>query len=399
MTTPDVPVAPAPPVEVPKPEGMPTLGVTRDRSGTVVLHMPVDVRSASLAVIAVIGTVFTLRWASAVFIPVMLGVMFSYALSPLVGRLVRWRIPRVLASALLVSGLVGGLGGTFYSLSDDASTLIATLPEAAQKLRNALRPERGQRNSAIETVQKAAAELEQAAHEGTEIRAPRGVMRVQIERPKFNIQDYLWTGGMGLISFLGQALAVFFIAFFLLASGDTFRRKMVKLAGPRLSQKKITLEMLDEIAEQVERYLLVQVFTSVLVGIATGVVFMLMGLEHPVVWGVAGALLNLIPYVGSIATAAAAALVAFLQFGTIEGALAVSGASFSIHAVSGYLLTPWLTSRTSRMSPIVVFVGVLAWGWLWGIWGLLLGIPILMAVKAVCDRIDSLKPIGELLGT
>jgi predicted PurR-regulated permease PerM len=103
--------------------------------------------------------------------------------------------------------------------------------------------------------------------------------------------------------------------------------------------------------------------------------------------------------VGAILVTAAAALVAFLQFGQVNMALWVGGASMAIHMVQGNLLTPWLTSQASRMNPVAVFVGVLAWGWLWGVWGLLLGIPILMAVKAVCDRVDDLKPVGELLGT
>ena len=365
----------------------------------VLLHMPVDVRSAALGVIAVLGVLFTLRWASAVFIPVMLGLMFSYALSPIVDRLAQWRIPRTLAAALLIGGIVGGLAGTFYSLSDDASALIATLPEAAHKVRNALRPARGQKDGPIDTVQKAAAELQQTADDGAEAKAPRGVTRVQIERPKFVIQDYLWSGGIGLVTFLGQALVVCFITFFLVASGDAFRRKMVKLAGPRISQKKLTVEALDEITEQIQRYLLVQAFTAAVAGVATGLAFQLLGLEHAAVWGVAAMLLSLIPYVGPIALTAAAALVAFLQFGTIQGALGIAGASLVIEGLKGYGLMPWLTSRASRMSPVVVFVGVLAWGWLWGIWGLLLGIPMLMAVKSVCDRIDNLKPIGELLGT
>jgi len=80
-------------------------------------------------------------------------------------------------------------------------------------------------------------------------------------------------------------------------------------------------------------------------------------------------------------------------------ALLVGGTSFVIHSIVGYLLLPWLTSRTSRMNAVTVFVGVLAWGWLWGLWGLLLGVPILMIVKAVCDRVDDLKPVGELLGS
>ena len=126
---------------------------------------------------------------------------------------------------------------------------------------------------------------------------------------------------------------------------------------------------------------------------------MALGLDNAAVWGIAAGVLNLIPYVGSVIIAGASSMVAFLQFGTLNMALLVGGASLVIHAITGNLLTPWLTSRASRMSPVAVFVGMLAWGWLWGVWGLLLGIPILMMVKAVCDRVDDLKPIGEFLGS
>ena len=365
----------------------------------MLLHMPVDIRSAALGVIAVLGVVFMLRWASAVFIPVMLGLVFSYALSPLVNRMARWRIPRGVAAGVLIVGILGGFVGTAYSLSDDASALVSSLPDATKKLRRALQPPGPKQPSAIETVQKAATELQEAAEaSGGSSAAPRGVTRVQIERPKFNVQDYLWSGGIGVVTFIGQTIVICLITFFLVASGDSFRRKLVKMSGPTIAKRKITVQVLDEINAQIQRYLLVQVFTSALVGVATGLVFMMLKLEHAAVWGVVAAVLNLIPYVGSIAVTLAASLVAFLQFGTIDGALAVGGSSLIIQSIEGYLVTPWLTSRASRMSPVVVFVGVLAWGWLWGVWGLLLGIPILMAVKAVCDRVDDLKPFGELLG-
>ncbi|HZF79575.1 MAG TPA: AI-2E family transporter, partial [Rubrivivax sp.] len=163
--------------------------------------------------------------------------------------------------------------------------------------------------------------------------------------------------------------------------------------------RKITVQMLDEITAQVQLYMLVQVFTSMLVGIGTWLVFMWIGLEQAAVWGVLAAVLNLIPYLGAIAVTAGATLVGLVQFGTLEMALVVAGASFVIQALEGYLLTPWLTSRAISMSPVVVFVGVLAFGWLWGLGGLLLGVPILMVVKSVCERIDDLQPIGELLGS
>ena len=113
-------------------------------------------------------------------------------------------------------------------------------------------------------------------------------------------------------------------------------------------------------------------------------------------WGVAAAVLNLVPFLGSIVISGAAAVMGFLQMGTLGVALLIGGVSLFIHTLSGNLLTPWLTSRASRMNPVVIFVGVLAWGWLWGIWGLLLGAPLLMVPKTVCERVEDLRPIGEL---
>ena len=364
------------------------------------LHMPVDVRSAALALIALAASLHTLHWASAVFIPLLLGLLFSYALTPLVDRLQRWRLPRALAAALALLAVLAGLGSMAWSLSDDASALVASLPEAADKVRETLRNQRGAPEGPIDKVQRAAARLEQAAEESAVPAATtsKGVTRVQIEKPHFNVKDYLWSGTLGLVGLLGQTLVVCFITYFLLASGDRFRRKMVRVAGPRLSQKKVTLQVLDEITGQIHRYLMVQVVTSIGVGLATWLALLWIGLERAAVWGVAAAVLNLVPYLGSMVVAGGLALVAFVQFGTPQMALLASSASLVIHTISGNLITPWLTSKASQLSPLAVFVGALAWGWLWGIWGLLLGVPLLMVAKAVCDRVDEFKPIGEWLG-
>jgi predicted PurR-regulated permease PerM len=366
-----------------------------------VVHVPVDVRSASLGVIAVLAAIYVLKWASAVFIPVLLGLMISYALSPIVSRLHRWRVPRALGAAVLLMGIVAGTGSLLYSLSDDAASLIESLPDAAQKLRVSLHSPRPSPPGTIDNVQKAAAELERVAEDNAAADTPvrRGVTRVVVERPRFNVKDYLWTGTLGVVAFAGQTAVVFLIAYFLLASGDSFRRKMVRLAGPKMSQKRITLEALDEVTDQIQRYLLVQMLTSAILGVATWLVFAWIGLQHAAVWGVAAAVTNLIPYLGAVVIGAGSAMVGFMQFGRLDTALSIGLASFVIHGLVGNLLTPWLTSRAGRMNPVTVFVGVLAWGWLWGLPGLLLGVPILMVVKAVCDRVDDLKPVGDLLGT
>lgn len=365
----------------------------------LMLHMPVDIRSMSLMVLAGLGILFVLHWAKMVFIPVMLSVLFSYAFSPLVNWMELKRVPRWLASSVLMLAVMGVLGTTAWSLSDEAGELIESLPVAAQKFRYAMKTRSGKSDSTLDTVQKAASQIEQAAQEGGIATNTRGAMRVVVERPRFNVKDYLWTGTIGLIALIGQATVVIFLTFFLLLSGDSFRRKLLKLAGPSISEKKVTLQALHEITEQIQRYLQVQLLTSVLVGVLTWLALWAIGLENAAVWGIAACVLNLVPYVGALVTGAATAMVGFLQFGSLNMALLVGGASLVIHTIVGNLITPWLTSRASRLSPVAVFVALLAWGWLWGVWGLLLGIPIMMMVKSVCDRVDDLKPLGEFLGS
>lgn len=382
---------PEPPTPAPEPPAP-----ARER---LLLHMPVDVRSASLVVLAVLASVFALQWGQAVFIPLMLSLLLTYALSPLVELLHRWKLPRWIGAGLILMGLFGGLGYTGYSLSGSTTQLLDSLPVAAQKLGQAMRRDKGASATPLDNVQQAAAQLEKAAEENSaRVASRKGVARVIIERPSFNVRDYLLSGTVGLLSAMGQLTLVAFLTYFALCSGDTFRRKLIKITGSSLQKKKVTVHVLDDITRNIERYLLVQILVSAIVGVTTGLAFWAIGMENAAVWGIIAAVTNLIPYIGSVIVLAAAGLVAFLQFNSLQMGVVVAGMSLGIHTIVGNLLMPWLTSRTSRMNPVAVFVGVIFWGWLWGIWGLLLGIPITMVIKSICDRVEDLQPIGELLG-
>jgi predicted PurR-regulated permease PerM len=292
------------------------------------------------------------------------------------------------------------VGFTAYRLSDSAGRLLDALPEAAQKIRQVVREQgRGDDVSALETVQQAAVQIEKAAEEGSVTAPPKqGVTRVTIERPPFSVRDYLWSGTVGVAAAAGQLTLVVFLTYFALASGDGFRRKLVKTTGPGLEKKKLAVRVLDDIARQVQGYLRVQILTCAIVGVSTGIAFWAIGLENAAVWGIIASVVNLVPYVGVLAIMSAAGVVAFLQFNALEPSLLVAGASLVINVLEGNLLTPWLTSRASSMNPLAVFISVMFWGWLWGVWGLLLGMPITMVIKAVCDRIDGLRAVGELMG-
>ncbi len=363
---------------------------------------PASAIKVPLVLLAVLVSIYVLHWAAPILIPILVALLVSYALAPVVDWLERRRLPRTLAAATLLLGLLGGTGWVAYAFSDDAARLVDGLPPAAEKLGDAVRALRGRHDSPLTTVQKAATQLEKVAEETAAASAAptvtRGVQRVVVEKPHFAIKDYIWTGTLGLVTLATQLTAVALLSFFLLASGDSFRRKLVRLAGPTLTHKRITLETLNEVNDTIRRYLLVQLVTCVLVGLATWLSFWLLGLENAGMWGLAAGLLDLVPYVGGALLAGTSALAAFMQFGSLQMGLVVAGVSVLIHTVESMVLTPWLSSRASKMNPLAVFVGVLVFGWLWGPWGLLLGLPILMAVKAVCDRVEGFKPVGELLG-
>ena len=354
-------------------------------------------RNVPLILLAVFATVYVLDWAQPVLVPLVLGLMVSYALHPVVDRLARLSIPRGVSAAVLLVSIIGGVAAAIVSLQDEAVQVAETLPEAVQKFQRAAREEFGGSSTTLEKVQEAAEELERVTAE-PEPRPPSGVTRVQIEQPKLDIRKYLWTTVSSSTAAIGATLIVIFIAYFLLASGDAFRRKWVKLSGPTLSRKRVTVQVMDSIAYQVQRYLGVQVLTSVLVGVVSGLAFWAIGLEGAAVWGVTAGVLNLVPYIGALVTIVGTALVAFFQFGSAGMGIAVGSISLVINMLEGYWLTPWLAGRASRMNGVVVFSGLLFWGWLWGGWGIVLGLPIMMVIKAVCDEIDDLKPIGEFMG-
>ncbi len=362
--------------------------------------MPISVRNSWIVLLTVLVALYMLHWASPILIPVVLGVMTSYAFSPLVNFMEKWHIHRAIGAAALLIGIVAGLGLLVYSLGDETAGIIQKLPDSVQKMRQALRASQGDGVKAVEKVQKAASELEKAAIESGTVAGtpPRGVTLVQIEKPRVNIRDYLWSGTLGLVTFIGQFVTVLFFAYFLMTAGDAFRRKLIKISGPTLSEKKVTLEMLNEITHQIQRYMLVQVFTSVLVGVVSWLAFLALGLEHAAIWGIAAGVLNSIPYFGPVVVSAGIALVALVQFGTLSMALLVATVALIITSLEGFLLTPWLIGRAGSMNAVAVFSSVILGGWLWGPWGLLLAVPVVMIIKAVCDHVEDLKPVGELLG-
>lgn len=244
----------------------------------------------------------------------------------------------------------------------------------------------------------AARAIDAAAGAATDAATPQGVTRVRIEEPAFRASDYVWWSSLGALGLLGQASLVLFLAFFLLVYDDLFKRKLVENIGPTLGRKRITVQILNDIASQIESFIVLQVFTSVVVGVATGVTLWALGVNNAWVWGVAAGTFNVVPYVGPLIIAAGLGIVGYLQFESVGKALGVAGLSMLITMLEGFWLTPTLMRRVAQMNQIAIFAGILFWSWLWGIPGMLLAIPMMVVVKVVCDRIKGLQPIGNMLG-
>ena len=279
----------------------------------------------------------------------------------------------------------------------NSRSLSNRLPSAAQELRAALQGGGHGGPGAVGKVQEAANELQKLSGADAATAVPRKIPTVALEKKPFDLGDYLWEGSLSVTTFIGDTVVVLFLALYLLLAGDLFRRRFVEIAGPTLSQKKITLHILDAISLQIGRYLFVRAVISGMVGAGTFAGFWAMGVAQPAVWGVAAGLLNVIPYVGPLAVIAAAGVAAFLQFHTFAMAALAVGLASAVAGVEAYAITPWLMSRTAEMNPAVVFIGLLFWGWMWGLPGLFLAVPILMVLKSVSDHVEVLHPIATLL--
>jgi predicted PurR-regulated permease PerM len=356
------------------------------------------VRAAPIAIIVGAAALFALREAASVCVPVLVSILLAYALEPLVVGLGRWHVPRLIAAigiyALLgVAAVVVGrsVGGQVASFLDD-------LPDTVVEIRQGLESgwHGGGNQNLLDGLRRSASREQRLAAART---APgRGIKRIAVEPPGIDVRSYLVRGVRGVLSAGLGSLVVALLTFLLLATGNLFKRKIVKLAGPRLESRKVTVEVLHAIDQQIERYLVVRLIISLIVAGGTGLGLWVVGVANPAVWGLIAGALNVLPFAGPCLAVALITLAAFLQFETLGPTLAAGGAASIVAFVEGNILTPWLASRACALNTVAVFVSVLFWGWVWGIWGLLLAVPIMVAVKAAADRIEPLQPIGELLG-
>ena len=369
------------------------------------IHTPINVRSTSLAVLALLAVVAFLYVARPVFIPVTVAVLVSYTLTPVVAWLERTaKLPRAVGAGLTLCLILTALGVGITSLEPATVQILDLVPRAAAKVSAALQRSSVAPSGALDKMKRAANEIEKAANAAGAAagppghQAPASAVRPFADASGLNIRSYVLMGTASALAGAGQLVVVVALVYFLLVAGDSFRRSLVRISGEALSKKKVTVQILNEIDLQIRRYLLVQVLTSAFMGIVVWALFALIGLEHALFWACAAGVLHLIPYAGPTAFVLIIALVAYVQFDDLQPVAIAVGGTIGTIGVIGLLLVPWVTKKMGRLNAVTIFVALLFWGWLWGVWGLLLGVPIVMAINAVCERIDDLQPISEFLG-
>ncbi|WP_317203064.1 AI-2E family transporter [Janthinobacterium sp.] len=361
------------------------------------LPLHVNARGVALAIIATVSFVYGLQWAQKFLIPLLFGIFIAYTLNPLVVWLESWRLPRAAAATLVTLLILGGGVVVVDRVQGEFESIVEELPASAHKFSRLIEDTVSGKPGMLQKIQAVATEIEQAAG-GAEARRAARRAAPSNERTPINITDFVWAGSMGLLAFLSQATMVIFLVFFLLLSGDTFKRKLVRMTGPSLSKKKITIHILEDINKSIQNYMFMLLVTNGLLAVLMWIALRLIGLENAGAWAIVAGLLHIIPYFGPLLITVATGMVAFLQFETLQMVLLVTGTSMAIATVVGTFVTTWMTGRIARMNPAAVFVSLLFWGWLWGVWGLLLGVPVIVIVKVVAERVQGMEAVAELLG-
>lgn len=298
-------------------------------------------------------------------------------------------VPLLAGAALVLLMILGIFGGAAYALRDDATTLATSLPEAVERTREAVLSQLGPGGQVIQRA------TEGQPPTGRERRGEGGEQGVGTAG---QVAGSLAERGIGAVfSLAGHLVVIFFLTYFLLISRDHVRDRLVEMAGPDPERRQTTSTIINDINTQIQRYLLVLLVTGLVVGLATWLVLAWIGVQHAAFWGILAGVFNSIPYFGPVIVSGGLFVVGMVQGGGSSRAFQMSGAAIVITSLEGWLLTPALMSKAERMSALAVFLGLLLWTCVWGAWGTVLAVPMLVVIKALGDHIDGLRPIGRLL--
>jgi predicted PurR-regulated permease PerM len=350
---------------------------------TEFFRRPLDIRSLALTGLFLLALFYTVYFTRTLLLPIVLAILLSFLLAPLVRGLARVRIPLKVGAALVMVSLLFLIALGFYRLSGPAAQWMEQAPESLRQLEADLRL----LQRPVEKVTEAAEEVERITSGGE---AP--AQRVETSQP--SLTQSLFAGTRDAVAALA---VVFVLLYFLLASGDLFLRKLIRVL-PRFEDKRKAAQVAQKLEKQISLYLLTVTMINSGLGVAVGFTMYLIGMPSPILWGVMAAAFNFVPYLGALVGISVVTLVAYVTFQDIGWALMTGAAYLSLTALEGNFITPMLLAKRLTLNPVVVFLSLLFWLWLWGIPGGLLAVPILATFKIICDEIEPLAPIGEFLG-
>lgn len=343
---------------------------------------PPPVRNGAITALLVLAVFYTLYITRELSLPIVLALLLAFLLSPLVRGLIRAHVPRPLAAAVVVLSLLATTVYGLYALSEPASLWLQKSPQLLNDLERKLRPIKEK----VKEVDKAAEQVEKIARPDQ----PRQAVEVR-ER---GVRELLLVGTQTLVTSL---LIMFFLLYFLLATGDRLFQRLLDLM-PSVSARKDALEIARRIERNVSAYLGTMALINVVFGAVIALTMHLLGMPNPMLWGVLAAALNFVPYLGPLVMTAILTVVALLTFEAIGDALLIPAAFVVLNQIEGDMLTPWLLGHRLSLNPLAIFLGLVFWAWLWGAVGAFLAVPILVTVKVICDSVDRFAPVGALLG-
>ena len=322
-------------------------------------------------------------------LPIVAALILSLVFLPLVRGMKKIFIPAPLGAGLVVVTLLAGLVAGVYNLAEPASDWLNKAPKSLREIDSKLRSVTGSVHSVATATAQVQDITEKLANGGEVKKKPREVI----------VQASTLSGAFfySAKNFTVSAVSTLVLLYFLLASGDLFLRKTIAVT-PRFSDKKRAVDIAQQVEIAVSKYLFTVALINIGLGCAVAVAMYLLGVPNPILWGVMVAALNFIPYIGDIISFSLLTVVGLLTFDQLWQSLLVPGVFYLLTAIEGYLITPLIVSRRLSLNPVVIILSVLFWGWMWGVPGALLAVPILVALKTLCDRIESLNVVGEYLG-
>jgi predicted PurR-regulated permease PerM len=350
------------------------------------------VRSINLTVLTVLAVLYTLYFARDFLLPIVFALLLSFLLSPLVRTLARFRIPTPLGAGLIVLAILGVIGSGAFGLSgavrDLAETAPATLATAKTKLDKVLRPLR----RASRTAEQMAKAADAAASTATGSSSAKRPAEVVIQGPSLASRAFGTTQRS-----VASVLEVLILLYFLLAAGDLFLQKLIKVL-PNLRDKKKAVQIARATESSISTYLLTTAIVNVGEGVVVGGAMYLWGMPNPALWGALVVVLEFIPYLGALAMVIILSLVALTTFDNVGHALLIPASFLAINLIQSNVVSPLLLGHRLSLNPVALFIGLAFWFWIWGIGGAFIAVPLLATLKIFCDHIESLASVGEFLG-